>query len=76
MARSDGQSKFMDIITVPAAVPTWRRALESVDTASTHFFYAEVIPSDLGYVFLEPAMYICAQSDLCRETYFKTWLKY
>ena len=73
MACSDGQSKFTDIITVPAAIPTWRCALESVDTASTH---AEVIPLDLGYVFPELAMFIRAQSDLRQETYFKTWLKY
>lgn len=77
-ARSDGQDKFHDPISLifPPAIPSWRRACEEIDVKNASFVYQNVHPTDLGYIFPEPAMFVRAQSSERREVYFLTWLKY
>ena len=57
-------------------VLNWQLALKNFDVATAQFVYEEVNPTDLGYVFPKPAMFLCTQTIECRETYFKSWLKY
>jgi hypothetical protein len=40
------------------------------------FIYEEVNPTNLGYVFPEPAMFLYMQTLEHWEVYFKSWLKY
>ena len=37
---------------------------------------SDVNPTDLGYVFPEPAMFLSVQKAERQDTFFRTWLKY
>jgi len=50
--------------------------MENFDVMTAQFVYDIVNPTDLGYIFPEPAMLLRTQTVKCQETYFKTWLKY
>jgi hypothetical protein len=69
--------KFQDPVSpvFPPAIQSWRRALEDFDPANGKFVY-EANPSDVGYTFPEPAMFIRAKTPQRQEAYFRTWLKY
>jgi hypothetical protein len=54
----------------------WQLALENFDVTTAQFVYEEVNPTDLGYVFPKPAMFLRTQTIEHREAYFKSWLKY
>jgi hypothetical protein len=75
---SGGRNKFEDPISpfLPPAIPTWRTALESVDVNATRFVYPKVHPTDLGYVFPEPASFLSIQSLDRQKGFFQTWLRY
>ena len=77
-ARSDGQNKFRDPPSPlwPPAIPSWHRAMDSFDVTTAQFINANINPTDLGYIFPEPAMFLRAQTVERRDTYFMTWLKY
>jgi hypothetical protein len=77
-ARSDGQNKFHDLadcILLPA-IPNWWLALENFNVTTVQFIYKEVNPTDLGYVFPKPTMFLRTQTIEHRDAYFKSWLKY
>jgi len=40
------------------------------------FALQEQIPTDLGYVFPEPALFVSTQSSIRQDVYFHGWLKY
>lgn len=75
-ASSGGRNKFEDPLSpfLPPAIPSWRRALENVNVNAAQFVYPEIIPTDLGYVFPEPALLISVQSPDHQKGCFKTWL--
>jgi hypothetical protein len=77
-AYSDGQNKFHDLADciLPPAILNWWLALKNFDVTTAQFIYEEVNPTDLGYVFPEPAMFLHTQTIECRKAYFKSWLKY
>lgn len=77
-ASSGGRNKFEDPTSpfLPPAIPTWRTALESVDVNAAKFVYPEVYPTDLGYVFPEPASFLSIQSSDRQKGFFQTWLRY
>ena len=77
-AHSNGQNKFQDPSS-PLLLPviaSWQCAMENFDVMTAQFVYNIINPTDLGYIFPEPAMLLCMQTVERWETYFKTWLKY
>jgi hypothetical protein len=58
----------------PPAIPAWRRAAEGFDVQSAKFVY-ELIPTDLGYIFPEPAAFVAVTPER-QEAMFQGWLKY
>lgn len=77
-ALSAGRSKFEDPESpfLPPAIPMWRKALENVNVDEAQFAYADVTPTDLGYVFPEPALFMSIQSPDRQKAYFYSWLKF
>lgn len=73
-----GRSKFDDPESpyLPPAIPAWKKALENVNVDEAQFSYKELIPTDLGYVFPEPATFMSIQSPERQKAFFQTWLKY
>lgn len=73
-----GRNKFEDLPSplLPPAIPSWRTALENYDPLTARFRYNELVPSDLGYVFPEPALFLSMQSPDRQKAFFSTWLKY
>ncbi|KAF8230827.1 hypothetical protein L208DRAFT_1279865 [Tricholoma matsutake] len=59
----------------PLALAVWCDALVNFDPSKAVFTH-EGSPIDIGYIFPEPAMFIHAQTNEQRDTYFKSWLKY
>ncbi|KAF9456582.1 hypothetical protein BDZ94DRAFT_1315007 [Collybia nuda] len=77
-ALSGGRNKFEDPVSpfLPPAIPLWRRALENVNLHSAKFQYPDLLPTDLGYVFPEPASLLSIQSPDRQKGFFCTWLRY
>ncbi|KAF9459565.1 hypothetical protein BDZ94DRAFT_1239143 [Collybia nuda] len=77
-ALSGGRNKFEDPVSpfLPPAIPLWRKALENVDLRSAEFQYPDLLPTDLGYVFPEPASLLSVQSPDRQKGFFRTWLRY
>lgn len=50
--------------------------MENVDVNAAQFAYPEIIPTDLGYVFPEPALLLSVQSPERQKGCFMTWLKF
>jgi hypothetical protein len=50
--------------------------MENFDVMTARFVYDVINPTDLGYIFPEPAMFLRTKTVERQETYFKTWLKY
>jgi hypothetical protein len=73
---SGGRNKFEDPESTlyPPAIPAWRRAAEGFDVQSANFVY-ELIPTDLGYIFPEPAAFVAVTPER-QEALFHGWLKY
>jgi hypothetical protein len=71
-----GRNKFEDPInpSYPPAIPAWRRAAQDFDVWTTKFVY-KLIPTDLGYVFPEPAAFVAVTCER-QEAFFRGWLKY
>jgi hypothetical protein len=78
VASSGVRNKFEDPISpfLPPAIPTWRAALENVDVNAAKFTHPKVYPTDLGYVFPEPASFLSIQSPDRQKGFFQTWLRY
>jgi hypothetical protein len=60
----------------PPAIPSWRDALQYAKDRNVEFAFQEQIPTDLGYVFPEPALLVSTQSSVRQDVYFRGWLKY
>jgi hypothetical protein len=54
--------------------PVWRCTAEGFDIQSEKFVY-ELIPTDLSYIFPEPATFVVVTPE-CQEALFHGWLKY
>ena len=63
-ARSDGQIKFQDPSSplLPPAIASWQHAMENFDVMTAQFVYDIINPTDLGYIFPEPAMLLRTQT--------------
>jgi len=74
----DGQNKFIDPsdpwAIFPPLIPSWQCAMENFDVSTAEFVYKQVNPTDLGYVFPEPAMFLHTQTTEHQEAYFQGWL--
>jgi hypothetical protein len=77
-APSPDRDKFTDPDSsiLPPAIPSWRDALQHVKDCNVEFAFQEQIPTDLGYVFPEPALFVSTQSSVRQDVYFRGWLKY
>jgi hypothetical protein len=77
-APAPDRDKFTDPHSpiLPPAIPTWREALRNVKDSNLEFALQEQIPTDLGYVFPEPALFVSTQSSIRQDVYFRGWLKY
>ena len=77
-APAPDRDKFTDPDSpiLPPAIPTWRDALQNVKDHNLEFALQELIPTDLGYVFPEPALFVSTQSLIRQDVYFRGWLKY
>lgn len=64
----------VDPVFLPA-IASWKNTLEEHDSATAHFVY-KPNPSNIGYTFPEPAMFVWTQLSLHRDIYFEAWLKY
>jgi hypothetical protein len=77
-APAPDRDKFTDPDSpiLPRAIPSWRDALHDVKGCNVGFALPEQIPTDLGYVFPEPALFVSTQSSVRQDAYFHGWLKY
>jgi len=50
--------------------------MDSFEVMIVQLIDVNINPTDLGYIFPEPAMFLHAQTVEYQETYFMTWLKY
>jgi hypothetical protein len=60
---------------LPPAIHSWRSALSSFSAKDSDFVIDDVVPTDLGYVFPEPGMFLACGSKWHRDAYFTMWLK-
>ena len=58
----------------PPAIPAWRRAAKNFNAQDVKFVN-DLIPTDLGYIFPEPAAFVSVTSQR-QEALFRGWLKY
>jgi hypothetical protein len=77
-APAQDRDKFTDPDSpiLPPAIPSWRDALQHVKGCNVEFALQEQIPTDLGYVFPEPALFVSTQSSVRQDVYFRGWLKH
>ncbi|KAF5371871.1 hypothetical protein D9615_009520 [Tricholomella constricta] len=73
-----GRSKFEDLPDpiLPPVIPVWRDALRSVDQSPSNFVNQDVLGSDFGYAFPEPASFIAYQNRDRRASTLRCWLRY
>ncbi|KAF8078229.1 hypothetical protein FPV67DRAFT_1403925 [Lyophyllum atratum] len=71
----DGRDKWTDIDSpfLPAAIPVWRDAVAAVDRAPTRLKYA-TRPSDAGYVFPDPGLFVGVATEDKMATYLRNWV--
>jgi hypothetical protein len=61
---------------LPPAIASWRSALNNFSVEDSDFVSDDVQPTDFGYVFPEPGMFLAASQGWRRDSYFTSWLKY
>ncbi|KAG6834115.1 hypothetical protein H0H93_011821 [Arthromyces matolae] len=73
-----GRNKFDDPVDpmFPPPIPAWRDALFNVDRAEKNFVDKEVLPSDFGYAFPEPALFVAFEKPERRTSALQSWLRY
>lgn len=75
-AAAGGRDKFEDPRSniYPPAIPAWHRAAQHFNAQHAKFVN-ELIPTDLGYIFPEPAAFVSVTPQR-QEAFFQGWLKY
>jgi len=73
-----GRNKFEDLPDpiLPPPIPAWRDALRKVDRSKSNFVDHDVLSSDFGYAFPEPASFIAYERKDRRDSAFRSWLRY
>jgi hypothetical protein len=71
-----GRNKFDDPVSpiYPPAILAWHQAAAEFNTATAKFVW-ELLPTDLGYIFPEPAGFVSVTPER-QEAMFRGWLKY
>ncbi|KAG6818706.1 hypothetical protein H0H93_002605, partial [Arthromyces matolae] len=73
-----GRNKFTDPLDpiFPPPIPAWRDALCGVNQSESNFVDQDVLPSDFGYAFPEPASFTAFEKIERRNSVFCSWLRY
>ncbi|KAG6875823.1 hypothetical protein C0992_002164, partial [Termitomyces sp. T32_za158] len=75
---AQGRNKFEDPIDpiLPPSIPAWRDALLQIDQSKPNFADSDVLGSDFGYAFPEPASFIAFEKRERRNVALCSWLRY
>ncbi|KAF8060157.1 hypothetical protein FPV67DRAFT_1674119 [Lyophyllum atratum] len=71
----DGRDKWTDIDSpfLPAPLPVWSDAMAAVDRDPTRLKY-DTRPSDAGYVFPDPGLFVGVTTEDKMVTYLRNWV--